>query len=137
MTSCVKCIWNRHLMDFPLNLLRPCAQKAPDFRSGDCRFESWQSQFLIVERSHLCKCNHNCIIEPFKYQKGIDRDRTRTCNPQIRSLVPYPLGHTVSCIRWISPITSGFALYQNMLQQSACEDDLLHSQHMSFSVVDA
>ena len=24
----------------------------------------------------------------------IDRDRTRTCNPQIRSLVPYPLGHT-------------------------------------------
>ena len=24
----------------------------------------------------------------------IDRDRTRTGNPQIRSLVPYPLGHT-------------------------------------------
>ena len=24
----------------------------------------------------------------------IDRDRTRTCNPQIRSLVPYSLGHT-------------------------------------------
>ena len=24
----------------------------------------------------------------------IDRDRTRTCNPQIRSLMPYPLGHT-------------------------------------------
>ena len=22
-----------------------------------------------------------------------DPDRTRTCNPQIRSLVPYPLGH--------------------------------------------
>ena len=36
--------------------------------------------------------------------KGIDRDRTRTCNPQIRSLVPYPLGHTVSvsieCHQW-------------------------------------
>ena len=29
------------------------------------------------------------------YQKILnDRDRTRTCNPQIRSLVPYPLGHT-------------------------------------------
>ena len=27
-------------------------------------------------------------------KKTIDRDRTRTCNPQIRSLVPYPLGHT-------------------------------------------
>ena len=31
-----------------------------------------------------------------KIKKVIDRDRTRTCNPQIRSLVPYPLGHTVS-----------------------------------------
>ena len=28
-------------------------------------------------------------------RKYFDRDRTRTCNPQIRSLVPYPLGHTV------------------------------------------
>ena len=27
-------------------------------------------------------------------KKEFDRDRTRTCNPQIRSLVPYPLGHT-------------------------------------------
>ena len=23
-----------------------------------------------------------------------ERDRIRTCNPQIRSLMPYPLGHT-------------------------------------------
>ena len=30
-----------------------------------------------------------------------DRDRTRTCNPQIRSLVPYPLGHTTSLNVWI------------------------------------
>ena len=28
--------------------------------------------------------------------KKTDRDRTRPCNPQIRSLVPYPLGHTAS-----------------------------------------
>ena len=28
--------------------------------------------------------------------KKTDRDRTRTCNPQIRSLVPYPLGHTAN-----------------------------------------
>ena len=27
-------------------------------------------------------------------KKKFDRDRTRTCNPQIRSLMPYPLGHT-------------------------------------------
>ena len=31
-----------------------------------------------------------------------DRDRTRTCNPQIRSLMPYPLGHTAtSDIAWL------------------------------------
>ena len=35
----------------------------------------------------------------FYYQiktKILDRDRTRTCNPQIRSLMPYPLGHTAT-----------------------------------------
>ena len=26
-------------------------------------------------------------------------DRTRTCNPQIRSLVPYPLGHRSSLVK--------------------------------------
>ncbi len=30
------------------------------------------------------------------YKNDFERDRTRTCNPQIRSLVPYPLGHTPS-----------------------------------------
>ena len=30
-----------------------------------------------------------------KQLKNFDHDRTRTCNPQIRSLVPYPLGHMV------------------------------------------
>ena len=29
-----------------------------------------------------------------KIWKVYERDRTRTCNPQIRSLMPYPLGHT-------------------------------------------
>ena len=41
---------------------------------------------------------HNMIFLSTLIAKGIDRDRTRTCNPQIRSLVPYPLGHTVSAI---------------------------------------
>ena len=31
-------------------------------------------------------------------KKEVDRGRTRTCNPQIRSLVPYPLGHTASVL---------------------------------------
>ena len=34
------------------------------------------------------------------WEKYTDRGRTRTCNPQIRSLVPYPLGHTTQP-RWI------------------------------------
>ena len=29
-------------------------------------------------------------------KSSVDRDRTRTCNPQIRSLMPYPLGHTAA-----------------------------------------
>ena len=32
---------------------------------------------------------HNYLTE----EKIFDPDRTRTCNPQIRSLMPYPLGH--------------------------------------------
>ena len=30
----------------------------------------------------------------YRQNSHAERDRTRTCNPQIRSLVPYPLGHT-------------------------------------------
>ena len=37
----------------------------------------------------------NFTLPLLKTSKYFDRDRTRTCNPQIRSLVPYPLGHTV------------------------------------------
>ena len=40
--------------------------------------------------------NKACCNVPNTFQKRIDRGRTRTCNPQIRSLVPYPLGHTAS-----------------------------------------
>ena len=29
-----------------------------------------------------------------KVNSTLDRDKTRTCNPQIRSLMPSPLGHT-------------------------------------------
>ena len=31
--------------------------------------------------------------------KYFDRDRSRTCNPRIRSTVPYPLGHTILVIQ--------------------------------------
>ena len=36
-----------------------------------------------------------------KQMKNIfEHDRTRTCNPQIRSLVPYPLGHMVLVVQY-------------------------------------
>ena len=56
-----------------------------------------------------------CFVEKVQ-QKEIDRDRTRTCNPQIRSLVPYPLGHTVfGCWkRWVE--LSHAALCRGALQ---------------------
>ena len=45
--------------------------------------------------------NARRFLKPNEYvtsfaKVNLDRDRTRTCNPQIRSLVPYPLGHTAS-----------------------------------------
>ena len=42
--------------------------------------------FVIVLRENKAEEKHTCC----------DRDRTRTCNPQIRSLMPYPLGHTAA-----------------------------------------
>ena len=37
----------------------------------------------------------NYLLEHAEHHHD-DRDRTRTCNPQIRSLMPYPLGHTAT-----------------------------------------
>ena len=37
----------------------------------------------------------NSDFDSHDEKKNNDRDRTRTCNPQIQSLVPYPLGHKV------------------------------------------
>ena len=53
-------------------------------------------------------------------EKGIDRDRTRTCNPQIRSLVPYPLGHTVLLVHPTSLRTQSHQKKQAMLQSPRC-----------------
>ena len=48
--------------------------------------------------------------------KSFDRDRTRTCNPQIRSLVPYPLGHTTSDSEIREPDSRVFCVLQTRLQ---------------------
>ena len=112
-----------------LQILRPCGpmDKAPDFGSGDCRFESCHGRLIFVSIritllspiTLFAKSSTGLFLQTKTIvfcTKRVDRDRTRTCNPQIRSLVPYPLGHTVSCLGWISPIASNFASYQYMLQ---------------------
>uniref|UniRef100_A0A1I7U5D7 EGF_CA domain-containing protein n=1 Tax=Caenorhabditis tropicalis TaxID=1561998 RepID=A0A1I7U5D7_9PELO len=38
--------------------------------------------------------DRKCYV--YKKAKDFDHGRTRTCNPQIRSLVPYPLGHAAT-----------------------------------------
>ena len=43
---------------------------------------------------NMSECTHAFYNICRKKAKVFARDRTRTCNPQIRSLVPYPLGHT-------------------------------------------
>ncbi len=49
--------------------------------------------FLIIKK--IIRKIQNYMTETIIFKKiYIERDRTRTCNPQIRSLVPYPLGHT-------------------------------------------
>ena len=71
-----------------------------------CKFGNleniWNSQAF---KRHLCKLMF-CYEHVTSYMNWVyfcnerekidlDLDRTRTCNPQIRSLVPYPLGHKV------------------------------------------
>ena len=47
-------------------------------------------------------------------------DRTRTCNPQIRSLVPYPLGHRSSLVKEKGLQMTVSELFQPRLQ--VCKD---------------
>ena len=55
----------------------------------------------------------------------IERDGTRTHNPQIRSLVPYPLGHTPLEIRFLNFVDSHSHL------QSGLKETII-SYHISF-----
>ena len=45
-----------------------------------------------------------------------DCGRTRTCNPQIRSLVPYPLGHTAPLGQILMIEWQRSRMWQNVLQ---------------------
>ena len=58
-----------------------------------------------------------CSVKRKKEKKSFERDRTRTCNPQIRSLVPYPLGHTsYSFLSFSQRVHAGIMIFQPVLQ---------------------
>ena len=64
-----------------------------------------------IPRIPLSKAMQDCNLNPWK--KDDDRGRTRTCNPQIRSLVPYPLGHTAP-VGWVRQLAN--IAFQNSKQ---------------------
>ena len=59
------------------------------------KFTSDPSNFVLFMKKIMLKMTkeNNHKVRKTK-KRNLDRDRTRTCNPQIRSLMPYPLGHT-------------------------------------------
>ena len=70
--------------------LRLCASLEPfaiRVRKQSCR---WLYRKNYDHDGRQLAKSRRKVIKKYFY----DRDRTRTCNPQIRSLVPYPLGHT-------------------------------------------
>ena len=76
---------------------------------------SQENFFCLRESDHVPKMRGNKDFKTYAFfHKKIDRDRTRTCNPQFRSLVPYPLGHTVFwlwCYRNFLELWCFFARY--------------------------
>ena len=54
-----------------------------------CSGKLWAFEKLILLTKRI-----TFILKKIWKKDCTDRDRTRTCNPQIRSLMPYPLGHT-------------------------------------------
>ncbi len=58
-----------------------------------------------------------------KNAKFNDPGRTRTCNPQIRSLVPYPLGHRASCYE--SNVASNPSLVSTPLTERRAQSNVI------------
>ena len=69
---------------------------------------------LFEQRFLVCPniLSNTCKYGQYEDKKCFNRDRTRTCNPQIRSLVPYPFGHTAPCVLCTSIL---FYLCQNII----------------------
>ena len=83
----VGCLWQEQhpVLLYPILKESMQGQRSPDQKP---KLLPWKSScWLQAKRRQIQKQNK---------KKCIERDRTRTCNPQIRSLMPYPLGHTPS-----------------------------------------
>ena len=77
----------------------------------------WLFQDKILSFFEKCDKNLKKMTYKSKNKKVIiDHDRTRTCNPQIRSLVPYPLGHMVSLYQIDDNFLNNKSVFQSMLQ---------------------
>ncbi len=68
----------------------------------------WNYDFVVCLWLYEDQINHTNVASSLNAQLP-DRDRTRTCNPRIRSPMPYPLGHTtvVIMMRAIPPVLVG------------------------------
>ena len=79
----------------------------------DCTLSAL-SVLLQCSLSALIPLDKNTSLD--KLTKSFDRDRTRTCNPQIRSLVPYPLGHTTTVNEFWETDKGVFCVLQTRLK---------------------
>ena len=70
-------------------------------------FDRFLLQFLVLVILKNCEKNNKCYtltsttlkyVGNYQKKRNFDLDRTRTCNPQIRSLMPYPLGHKAAIL---------------------------------------
>ena len=84
----------------------------------------------FLQNNSLAHCFVSITYPSAQNQKEIDRDRTRTCNPQIRSLVPYPLGHTTQVVT-VSQILHNVLMSFNCNSNCVCVCcDAVTVQHM-------
>ena len=101
---------------FRNNWLKVCHKLAMSWRQSVSR-----SQFSALH--HIRFKLTSAAASMIQLQNNFDRDRTRTCNPQIRSLVPYPLGHTTLVEKLVLFAGLRITEFQSWLQ--ACDVTLV------------
>ena len=74
------------------------ATRSIEYHTAQIRCDNSAVKPYCIFFFSLCISNTDSqqVMNPAILLKDIDPGRTRTCNPQIRSLVPYPLGDKAS-----------------------------------------